>query len=174
MNITNVQKAMYDFVSGVVAPWEVMWAEENAPAPDVKHVILRITGLPKVGQDESNFRDQSGILTITGNREFTLEVQTYGAGAQAQATAIDSAVEKPSVLQGLRDDGIAYVDSAPVQNLTYLVETRYRERAQVDMRFRIAESQTDDVGYFDHVEGEGTYESPGQADVVVPIEVPQT
>lgn len=171
MNWTDLQKAMYDFINGLTT-WTVAWSEESAPAPDEYHLMLRITGVPKVAQDGTTFDTETGVLTITGNREFTLELQAYGAGAFALLTAIDSAVEKPSVLAGLREDGIVYVDSEPVQNLTYLIETRYRERAALDIRFRTAETQTDDVGYFDHVEGEGENTTQSGNTIVVPLEVP--
>lgn len=170
MNITTIQDALYDFVDGVTT-WPVIWAEQNAPAPDDPYLTLRLDSFSKIDQDDQTHANISGVVTVTGNREFILKVQAYGVGAIGQLTVLDSALELFTKLESLRKSSIVYVRSEGVTDLTDLVETRYRGRASLDIVFRIAENQTDTIGLIEKAEGEATYERPVGADIVVPISV---
>lgn len=159
MILTTIQDALYDWMDAQTT-WEIVHAEQNAPAPDTPYLTMRTTNIPKVGQDDRTSPNDSGIANITGNRELTLEVQGYGAGAIQELINLASSLEKQSVRASLRANNIAFVRTEPIQNLTYLVETHMVERGILEVVFRVAEEQTDDVGIIKKVTGDYTYKDP--------------
>ena len=83
MNWTAIQDALYDFVDDI-SSWNVEWAEQNSPASDDPYITMRLTTVPKVGQDDHTLANASGVVTVTGNREFILGLQAFGPGAMGQ------------------------------------------------------------------------------------------
>lgn len=161
-----VQLALWTWVDGVDSG-TVIWAEQNAPIPDGAFATLRLASLVQVGQDFTAPPVETGPGTdvfesdITGNREFTLEVQTFGADAFGRAEAIRSSLQRVSVLDALRAAGIVFVDRLGITNVTALDGNRQEERAAVDILFRAAQVQTEELPVIETVEVESAkYLSP--------------
>ena len=143
-----------------------IWTDQNAPQPAKPYITIAMLPFVKIGHDYIGRPDGSGDNKITGNREFTLSMTHDGTTPYQALTAFENirmALNKDSVLQTLRDGGIVFVDSFPIQNLNFLQDTEYQERRGMDLLFRIAQESTDEPGYIAIVKDmEATYEQNEQ------------
>ena len=150
----------------------VIWREQNAPLPvnddgETFVTTLRKDSLVKLGLDYFDTVDDSGLQLITGNREFTLEVFCYGPGAMTRAESLRDSLSQTTVLDGLREAGISIFGEETIQNLTDLHESRYEERALLDLHCRVAVDITDNVGVIEEVKAVATYADAGGTPRVV-------
>ena len=61
-------------------------------------------------------------------------------------------MQKQTVLDTLRANGIAFYQSLTINDITELVDSQFERRAQLDILFGIAQIYTDTPGYFDEIE----------------------
>ena len=156
INFSTIKDTLYDWVYNDHSV-ETIWSDDNGPQPIGLYYILRISAIDKIGHDYIDLPDNSGISTIVGNREFTLNIQSKGAGAISALEDIRSSLEKPSILSLLRSSKIIYVDDLGISNLTGLDDTLFIERGSLDILFRTASEITDDIGFIEKVEIESKY-----------------
>lgn len=144
----DLQDAIYDFVSTAIGSVPAIWADNNGPAPDdATYVTMRINGLSRVAQDYTSPPDETTLdRNITGNREFMLMLQSIGPGSIQLLETIRCELQKFSVLESLRADGLVYVDEESIQNITQLDDSKFVERGALDIRFRLASITTTDDG----------------------------
>jgi len=151
MNITTIENALFDWADAQTT-LDVVWVDENAPRPDDPYFSLRMMNSARIGQDFVDVPDgTTELATITGNRDIIIEVQSYGAGAWSAIEGMRTSLSKPSVQAALRANGLVYVDSTPITNLTLPIESRMEERRVFEATFRTAEQVTDDLGVIETV-----------------------
>lgn len=153
-NWTSIQDSLFDWANGQLAA-PVIWAEQNATPPANPYATLRMSSTTRVGEDFIGPPDSvTGIADLTGNRDFMLEVQTFGTVAKTNIEKLRTSLQKPSVLAALRVDGVVFVEEVAQNNIADLVPgtTKYEEREFLDLMMRTASVDTDDVGVIEHVE----------------------
>jgi hypothetical protein len=93
-------------------------------------------------------------MTITGNRAIVLMLQAFGAMAQDNLSKLRISLERPSVQYTFQGLGIVFVEPlSGINDIPALVgEARWESRAQLDLAFRIAETDTDAVEAIESVE----------------------
>ncbi len=89
---------------------------------------------------------------MKGDRQFTLELQAYGSDPLTLMENIRTSLQKQSVLDTLRLNGIAFYSSLTINDITELVDSQFERRSQLDVLFGIGQVYTDTVGYFDHIQ----------------------
>ncbi len=156
INLSDIQDSLYNWADSILSG-DVIWANENAPDPGKPYYDLMINPITKIGgTDYESAPDDITLKTeIIGNREFTLQVRSFGSGTiQGLHSLIDS-LEKGSVLDSLRAEGIAYVQPLTgILDITGLRDTRFEERGVLDLQFRVASVDEDDVPIIDNLNAE--------------------
>lgn len=167
LNFATVKLNLYTWASSVVpVGMPVIFYEPNAPRPTVPYVSLYLNSIVAINQDWTESRaDSLGTVDMKGDRQFTLQVQGYGGDPLTVLENIRTSLQKQTVLDNLRANGIAFYQSLTIGDITELVDSQFERRAQLDILFGIAQIYTDTPGYFDEVEIEGTVEN--QIGVVV-------
>ena len=140
-----------------------MWLNPNAPRPPRPYATLQAVSRQRIGSAHTGTPDSAGDATITGDREVTLSVQYIGAassndprdGYQELQALVDS-LERPSVREDLESEGWSFIRTALLQDITAQVGTEWEPRAVVDIEFRAAVTQSDQIGIVDTVNIEST------------------
>lgn len=162
INFETVKLNLYQWASSVVPMgMPVIFYEPNAPRPTVPYVTLYLNSIIAVNQDwTSNEADDTGTVNMHGDRQFTLQVQAYGGDPLTLMENLRTSLQKQSVLDTLRANGISFFASINIGDITELVDSKFERRATLDILFGIGQIYTDTVGYFDEVEIEEVIENP--------------
>lgn len=170
--IDDIKTALWTWVNGQCAPSVAIWLRPDAPPPLPPYVTLNLNTLLPVAEDFVGSPDENGLAAITGNREFTLEIQTFGLDAMGVMEKIRSSLHYPSVQAELQSAGIAFVETMPIQNISILDMPRFEDRAAMDVRFRVASIGEDDVGLIETITGTETYRDvDGEVILTAPITI---
>ena len=89
---------------------------------------------------------------MKGDRLFTVGLQCYGGDTLTLMENIRTSLQKQTVLDGLRTNGIAFYQAFTINDITELVDSRFEKRAQLDVLFGIGQVYLDTPGFFDTVE----------------------
>lgn len=130
--------------------------EQNSPQPAKTYCTFKFSSSEKVYEDSISAPDALGVATICGNREFQLEVQAFGPGANTALCKLRDSIQLPSVRISLRLSGLLIIDAEPIIDITSLEDNSYIEKANCDFRCRIASSETDTIGAIEAVEIDGS------------------
>jgi hypothetical protein len=157
LNISTIQQAFYDWVSTKTGVTTI-WFFPNAPRPERPYISLNIAELSINGWDYETPPDATGLASLFGDRDLTLEINHYGPGGFEALDKLRTSVLEFAVQQDLCAAGIGLVDRMPITNTTELLDTKYEPRAMMEMMFRISnqgitDADTYDVGLIESVEG---------------------
>lgn len=161
INFATVKTSLYQWAITVLpGGMPVIFYEPNAPRPAVAYVTLYLNSIVSVGQDWSDDdADNSGVINMKGDRQFTLQVQAYGGDPLTVMENLRTSLQKQSVLDTLRAGGIAFYQSIAIADITELVDSQFERRAQLDILFGIGQIYTDAPGFFDTIEIEEIIEN---------------
>lgn len=167
LNFATVKLNLYQWAITVVPMgMPIIWYEPNAPRPTVPYVTLYLNSIVSINQDwTADDADAAGVVDMKGDRQFTLQVQAYGGDPLTVLENIRTSLQKQTVLDTLRANGIAFYQSLTIADITELVDSQFERRGQLDILFGIAQIYTDNPGYFDEIEVEEIIEN--QVGVVV-------
>jgi len=162
INFMTVRTSLYDWaVANVQSAMPVVYLFPNAPRPTVDYVSLYISSVTQIGWDYvQEPLDNTGISEQVGDREFTLQVQVYGGDPITTIQNLRTSLQKQTVLDSLRANGIVFANWFPINDVTELIDSRYEQRASMDILFRIADVYTDNLGMIETVELEEIYKDP--------------
>ena len=139
----------------------VVWYYPNAPRPTVDYVSLYISSINQIGWDYTQAPlDDFGIAQMVGDREFYLQVQGYGGDPMTILENLQTSLQQQTVLDSLRAVGLVFFNWQPINDITYLVDSRYEQRATFEVMFRLANIYTDNLGVIDRVELEEIFKDP--------------
>lgn len=156
MTRQELQTVLLQWANSAGVP--VIWANQNAPQPGGSYVTLQLLAFRDSGSSLRSGPDENGIATVRLDRTFTLSIMTIGEDALDILTHLRLSLEKETVLDVLRSEGLAFIQvlSAP-QDLSETFGSRIIERYGMDIEFRYAHTVTDDVGIIETVVLEGEY-----------------
>jgi hypothetical protein len=131
-----------------------MWMDQNAPRPGLPYVSGKISLLNPIGHDYDSPPTSGGIVTTTGNREFVLMLQAYGANAFQILLEIQRATRRATSLDVLRTKAVIFVDdNGGTKDISAILDERSETRAALDIRMRTTDIITDGaVGTIETVE----------------------
>ena len=129
----------------------VIWMDQNAPRPALPYCAMKIMSVRQKNRDHYSDVDDSGIQTVAGDREFTLNIQRYQAygvdGVTGKLQAIADKLRLISVIDKFKSKGLVAFNAAQVQDISALLDkTQIEKRASLDIFIRYRSVQTDDVG----------------------------
>lgn len=158
INFATVKDNLYAWAITVVpSGMPVIYWQPNAPRPDVPYITLFLGSVVSVGQDWSApDADINGVIDMKGDRQFTLSIQAYGNDPLTVLENIRTSLQKQTVLDTLRANGIAFYQALTINDITELVDSQFERRAQLDVLFGIGQIYSDNPGYFDEIEVQET------------------
>lgn len=159
INFLTVKNNLYDWAVTVVPMgMPIIYWEVNAPRPVIPYVTLQISQVTAVNQDYSApDSDSSGNIFMKGDRQFTLAVQSYGGDSLTVMENLRTSLQKQTVLDTLRANGIVFYQSLTINDITDLVDSKYESRSQLDILFGIGQVYADSPGFFDEIEVEEVF-----------------
>lgn len=162
INFNTVRTAIYNWsTANIPSGMPVILLYNNSPRPTVDYVTIYISSVTQIGWDfVQGPLDNTGISQQVGDREFTCQIQAYGGDPVTVLNNLRTSLQKQTVLDTLRANGIVLADWYPVNDITQLIDTRYEQRASLDILFRIADIYTDNSGVISTVSLQEVYEDP--------------
>ncbi len=154
ISYATVKTNLYSWaVSVLPSGMPVIFWEPNAPRPAVPYATLFLSSIVALNQDwTENDADASGIVDMKGDRQFTLSFQVYGgADPLTVLENVRSSLQKQTILDTLRANGIVFFQSLNIEDITDLIDSQWERRATMDILFGIGQTYTDNPGYFDHM-----------------------
>jgi len=160
----EIQNAIFDFIQasvGTLVPQnKVVWREQSAALPARPAIGLKIiSGPDEVGSfdDVMDAGDDTNV-NVGGHRTYSISIQVFGNGdvgssnAYQIATNIHSSLKRPTILEGLRRSGLSVHEIGTVQDISFLEESEYEERAQLDILIGVASNVEDQPSFIETVD----------------------
>lgn len=137
---------------------KVIFANQNAPRPDFSYVTILVTSKQQKEHASYNCSGETGInFESTNDQDCSVSIQAFGSDAFSIIEDLRDSLSKRNILQDLREAGIVFVRVASgVNDLSSAVQSRFEERAGMDIMFRIAVTVTEDTEIIESVEGLGS------------------
>jgi hypothetical protein len=159
IDFTVVKASLHGWITSILPlNMPVIFYHPNAPRPKHPYVTLYISTVVSVGQDWSaNTAHDDGTVDMKGDRQFTLQIQAYGGDPLTLLENVRTSLQKQSVLDILRANGIAFYEALSIEDLTDLVDSEFEKRAQLEVLMGMGQIYIDDPQYFNIVEAEGEY-----------------
>lgn len=155
ISYATVKTNLYNWcVSNIPVGMPVIFWEPNAPRPSIPYITLFLNAFVSPNQDYfSSETNGSGLVNMSGDRKFTLSIQAYGGSDPLTLLEnLRSSLQKQTVLDTLRTNGIVFYQSLNIEDITDLLDSQWEKRASLDVMMGIGQAYTDDPGYFDHAE----------------------
>lgn len=167
IDFMTVRTNLYNWaVANIPSGMPVVYLYPNAPRPTVDYLSLYISTVTQIGWDYvQGPLANDGIAQQVGDREFTLQIQAYGGDPITVLQNLRTSLQKQSVLDSLRVNGIVFANWFQINDVTELVDSRYEQRGSMDILFRIADIYTDNLGVISTVELQEVYLNPSGDEV---------
>jgi hypothetical protein len=161
LNFETIKTSLYSWATANSGGASVIFLNENAPRPAQPYVTLFLSSLNQIGEDYTPESDVNGLVDMVGDREFTLQIQTYGGDCITRLENLRSSLQMQTVLDTLRANGIVFVNHFGINDLTELLDSRFEKRGAMDVLFRIGQNYTDNLGLVETIEVEEIYQDAG-------------
>ena len=156
INYEIVKTALFNWaVLQVPVGMPVIFYDPNAPRPNQPYLTLFLSSIDQVSWDwYSQSSNAAGEINMHGDRRFTLQLQAYGNDPLTVLENLRTSLQKQSVLDTLRANGLSFYNFLAINDITDLVDSKFEKRAQMDLRFGIGQSYIDATGFFNKTEVE--------------------
>lgn len=161
LNFETIKTNLYSWATANSGGASVIFLNENAPRPSQPYVTLFLSSLNQIGEDYTPESDVNGLVDMVGDREFTLQIQTYGGDCITRLENLRSSLQMQTVLDTLRANGIVFVNHFAISDVTELLDSRFEKRAAMDVLFRIGQNYIDNLGLIQTVQVEEIYQDAG-------------
>ena len=135
-----------------LAQGKVIFANQNAPKPEKPYITIDpCMNVKKVGMHD--FEEHiNGQVVSRPVRRVLVSLQAYGDGSIAYLSDCLETLDRTSVYEGFKADGISIVnrDTIEVKNITLVNDGVFVERANLDFEIDVISSYTDSPGYADN------------------------
>lgn len=144
-------------VASILEPVPVIYDFQALPASG-PFVAFRIGSIISKSYDTKLGFNSSGVMVSGGLRIATITVSYFGYNPEngtpnyygpQNASLISDSLEKTSVQTAFNAQGFAYLHKNPVQQLTYLLESKYQPRADFDFYLGFVSTSVDDIGWIE-------------------------
>jgi len=139
IDFSYFKSLIHTWISSQMGEVPVIWAEQTGPAPDELYVTLKILNRSAIGNDYIAPPDPvSGYGHKRGDREITLSIQALGEDSYQALADLEEAFRVPLVYESLETQGIVFIDTHGLSDITSLFGSFREERALLDVRLRVA------------------------------------
>ncbi len=154
--IAQVETAVISWARAATGLSDVIRANQATPQPAEPYLTFqKTTGPIQIGQDEITMAASStGLVTVIGQRELTYSFNWLGAGSLQGLDSARLNLSLPSVVEDFKvaNIGVRAIPTA-VTDLTFLQETAFQERAQMDVTWGYGFSVTEDASRIEIING---------------------
>jgi hypothetical protein len=159
----SLQETLYSILQPIITG-TVIWDDQNAPRPQLPYTSIKMRSRRTVKRDFSTEANSNGVLTVFGDREFTLSISRYQKmGAESVTDFLQNVVDKmrlPSVVDTFMFNKLVPFDNGNVLDTSALLDkTQIEKRATLDIFFRYKSATLDEVGFIDTVKVEASDDS---------------
>lgn len=172
INIASMKIAILQWVISQtgLTDQNVVWMDNNATRPELPFIGLKFTAYPAIINDEIKQINDTEA-TVTGTRDFTLSIQGFGRGAEngpppddifGKLDGLVTSLEIPPVRATLSGAGMVFYRTGPIQDLSWLDASQYKERGSLDCFIRTLSVVTFDQDTIGDVIGTGELVKPDQ------------
>ena len=154
INLETVKTNIFNWAKLVLpVNTPVIMYYENAPRPPQNYVTINISSYVEIGEDYTpRPKINAGDVEQVGDREFTVQLQAYGGDAMGTLETLRYSLQKQTILDTLRVNGLVFAQQFPIVDITELVNSRFEPRASMDVLFRMAQTYGDTLGTIATVE----------------------
>jgi hypothetical protein len=156
MTRTQLFSILRGIVIDVTGIAECILDDQNAPAPSGEYCSIepfsniRMIGRGKVSQTEVAALDGDPDYmdveeTLTSLLEARVDINFFRGDARLHAQKLMFSDQRPSVSETLLTNGLGWMRTDAVNNLTVLNSAQYEPRAQISIYIQFEQSQTDTV-----------------------------
>jgi hypothetical protein len=137
----------------------VYWAYPNAPEPLSPAFSIRATLTATPDHSHLGDVDDNGNQTVSDNSEATITITGVGKGTYAALEDLATSCRKQSAIRAAATQGIALIDRPRITDVTGLLNRiQAEERGQLTVSVRFVNTVSDNVGWIDTVNMQGTFE----------------
>lgn len=135
---------------------ECILADPDAPAPSGEYASVEpFSGITEIGTGGQTQREIDAVdgnpdfkdleITVNSNQEVQVSVNFYRGNARDYAPKLKQSDKFPSTHETMLINGLGWMRTGPINNLTTLNQGRQEPRAQVDIFIRRVEKATETV-----------------------------
>lgn len=171
--MTVLANALHSLVVDLTGKTAI-WEKQDAPRPRSPYLTMRLFSLRgSGGMDELRRTATAGEIEVVGPREITCSIQWFGPGAIDGLAKLSQAFQRPTIVDRCASLGFAVFSVEAVQDVGITLDSRWEERAALDVHVRYMQSVTDAPGYIHDVTIDGTYLRPTDPVPEVPSTIEQ-
>jgi hypothetical protein len=147
LNFTTIQDKIYDWIN-TESGREAIWDNQNNPfnKPAEPYFSIGLGTFDAPNHAYKSVPNLDGFSTFRTDEAFTLLIRGFGPGIVQLTQGLKKSLQFERVQVLLREAGLAIVDWFSVLDISGLDGTEMQERSSFDLRLRIADEETDEVG----------------------------
>mgnify|MGYP003266079438 CR=1 FL=1 len=176
----SVRNRVLDFfvyqLAALCPGWPVVAAHQDDPVEFNAYMVVDLQTERDIGNQE-RWNIDAETISVCGLREATLNIQALGTGSVEMLATLPAQLERPSVVDKFYVANISVLSAESVVDLTGLLDdSRYQERASIDLTVSYDRAAIDDPGWFNRVEitgvlGYGREQSPETKGMPVTVKI---
>jgi hypothetical protein len=120
-----------------------MQAQQNAARLNGPYSTVNLLSMVGVGWDDIQHEDdpesEDLIETIVGQRQITISLNFFRDNAFGQASKMRTLINGSDNTIYLQQNGLGYIRSSAIRDLTQPIDETFEPRAQIDMDFYISD-----------------------------------
>lgn len=149
------RQRFFDVLQGVVSPWTLIYAEQNAPRPTKPYATLSVRSIVHPMHAVASRVDEDGHAEMTAQVLYMMDLNFFGPGAMERAHDVRAVLRYHSHIQAAHAQGLAYSTITEPVNLSALLGNQYEERAMFEVNGYALKLGSDDIGRIQRVEVSG-------------------
>lgn len=134
---------------------ECILADQNEPAPSGEYATIGFMPISEIGTGGHSYKEVDAVdgninfkdleVTVKSSQEVQVSVNFYRGNARDYAPKLKQADQFPSVHETMLINGLGWMRTSEVNNLTALNQAEQEPRAQIYIYLRRMESATETV-----------------------------
>lgn len=154
LNITNIEDALYTWVTDVAA-LATIFAHQNSPRPTDPYVLINILQSTPLGREESEATlqiDDSIDVDYSNVEELFVSINTYYSGAFQTATKLKDSLGRITVQETLFGSGLGYLRTGAVLDIPEEINENWEQRGQFDCFFSVRSLDEENIETIQKIE----------------------
>lgn len=154
INYEAIEDAVYGVVEPILNPNPVIFSRQADPAPNsntAPYTTILLNNLVQIGRESLGATDNTGMTPVKLDYQLVIDFQSYGTGARNEIAKLQSAFNKPTVVDQFLVAGLAMVRQPTVLDIPKVINTEWEEVALIAVTFHLADSNDDDTSFIDTV-----------------------
>lgn len=159
--LAQIQDTIYTWVQTVTSVC-CIWEDLNVKESELTfpYLSMKLLNISTIGGTYKSMADDTGVITITENKEALLSINAYSGINDADPMSILNTLVDSLALSDIhaliRAADMVIIKEGTIQNISAILNDKSERRANVSFVVRWANVQTDTTGVIESVEIENT------------------